>query len=269
MEVGGCSWDSYFNHSLTGKLIAPYMYFSQKISVKYASYATYVTEKWLQKRYPTKGVSINASNVYLDEFNNSVIDARLQRYKDTHPTVYTLGTIAAVDVRYKGQEYVIRAISKLKKKGILLKYYLVGGGDPSYLLSLASKLGVSQQVCTLGLMLHKDIWRWLDSIDIYIQPSKQEGLPRAMIEAMNRGCITIGSNTAGIPELIEDDLVFKNGNVDMICDILIKILKEQSHEKHITYAYNKSKEFEKSILQTKRESIFNKYKHLVLSANED
>ena len=30
VEVGGCSWDSYFNHGVMGKVIAPIMYFNQK-----------------------------------------------------------------------------------------------------------------------------------------------------------------------------------------------------------------------------------------------
>lgn len=30
---------------------------------------------------------------------------------------------------------------------------------------------------------------WLDEIDLYIQPSLTEGLPRAVIEAMDTGCI--------------------------------------------------------------------------------
>ena len=67
-EVGGCAWDSYFNHSFIGKFIAPFVYLAQKKTVRNASFVSYVTEKWLQNRYPTDGISIVASNVYLNFF---------------------------------------------------------------------------------------------------------------------------------------------------------------------------------------------------------
>ena len=53
VEVGGCAWDSYWNHSIKGKIVAPSMFLSEIKSVKNAAFATYVTEKWLQNRYPT------------------------------------------------------------------------------------------------------------------------------------------------------------------------------------------------------------------------
>ena len=41
-----------------------------------------------------------------------------------------IGTAAAVNVKYRGQQYVIEALGELKKQGITnYEYHLVGGGE--------------------------------------------------------------------------------------------------------------------------------------------
>jgi glycosyltransferase involved in cell wall biosynthesis len=107
-------------------------------------------------------------------------------------------------------------------------------------------------------MKHNDVLLWLDHIDIYAQPSKQEGLPRALIEAMSRSCPSIGSTTAGIPELLGSEVIFGNGEVNEICNIL----RELDNDKMVKLAeinYNKSKEFDSKIIEERRQNIFRDY----------
>lgn len=263
-EVGGCAWDSYWNHGLQGKLVAPSMYFAQKRTVREASFTSYVTKIWLQRRYPTNGKSIVASNVYLNGYDQENINRRIKRDSQRKADSYRLGTIASVDVRYKGQEYIIKAMGRLKEKGYILDYDLVGAGDPSYLKEVARENGVEDRVHFLGVKLHEDIWHWLDGVDIYAQPSKQEGLPRAVIEAMNRGCLTIGSDVAGIPELLEEDMIFRRDSVDGICKVIEKLVNEKSHERRIKYNFDKSHDFDITILNERRNKLFVAYKHKVI-----
>lgn len=263
VEVGGCAWDSYFNHSILGKIIAPYMFFKQRSTVKDAFLASYVTEKWLQKRYPTKAKkSIVASNVYLQNFDEENINRRIEIYNNSSK-VYKLGTIAAVDVPYKGQAYIIKALKLLKEEGIILHYELVGRGDESRLKKLAYKYGIEDQIHFLGTKLHEDIWDWLDQIDIYAQPSKQEGLPRAVIEAMNRGCLVIGSDTAGIPELIEEDMIFKSGDIKQIVNIIKSILTEKDFSLRIKRNFERTKSFDLDLLKNRRRFLFEEFKESV------
>src|SRR5690625_7634894 len=94
---------------------------------------------------------------------------------------------------------------------------------------MAKRYDVVDQVKFLGPMLHNEVFDWLETIDIYVQPSRQEGLPRALIEAMNRGLPAFGANTAGIPELLESDFIFSNtrGNIKEMCSILLGFTKEK------------------------------------------
>ena len=66
----------------------------------------------------------------LDRINNMSQDSKI-----------VLGTIGAVDVRYKAQEDVIRMMSELSKRGYnRFEYHLVGGGDTRYLKFLQKNM---------------------------------------------------------------------------------------------------------------------------------
>ncbi|MFC5703548.1 glycosyltransferase [Cohnella faecalis] len=259
IELVGCPWDAYWNHSLKGKVIAPFITWRTKSAVKTAPYVVYVTNSFLQGRYPTSGKTIGCSNVALTEFDEHVLTKRTDKIKGMSNRPIIIGTTASVNVRYKGQQYIIEAISMLNKQGYNFEYHLVGEGDNSYLRSVAEKFGVTDKVKYLGPMPHAQVFQYLDNIDIYAQPSRQEGLPRALIEAMSRGVPSIGSNTAGIPELLEKESIFKNGNIGDICGILKK-MDQKTMLIQAKINFEKSKEYAKSILDERRIEFFKEFR---------
>ena len=248
--VVGCAWDSYWNYSLKGKMIAPFRYWSLRKVQKDSPYSIYVTNEFLQRRYPTNGISIACSNVNIATGDERILKRRLQRiFMRTRPL--KMATIAAVNVRYKGQEYVIEALSKLRDKGIFLEYHLIGSGSTDFLQSLVLKHNLQDRVFFHGAVPHEQILSILDDIDIYIQPSKQEGLPRALIEAMSRGCLCLGSATAGIPELLDSNYVFRRGNVNDIVKILSEV-KQSDFESQAKRNFLEASKYDSKILNEKR-----------------
>lgn len=258
--VVGCPWDSLWNYDWRGKILAPFEYFKLKTVQRESPYSIYVTNEFLQHRYPTNGKSIGCSNVNMHTGISGVLEKRLDgiRKKDEN-SIYRIGTAAALDVPYKGQEYVIRAIAKLKEKGINFEYHLIGGGTGNKLKDIARKLNISDKVFIHGSIPHDQVANFFDSIDIYIQPSKQEGLPRATIEAMSRGCLCMGSNIAGIPELLDDDYLFEKGNVSEIVNIL-KSITLQDLSEQATRNYNLAKEYDCDLLNDRRRKFLESFK---------
>lgn len=259
VEVVACPWDALWNHSIKGKLVAPFMYYATKKRVKDSDYTIYVTNKFLQKRYPTNAVNIGCSDVSLPSLDESILKRRINKIKqmiDKRPIL--IGTTAAVNVRYKGQEFVIKAISKLNKEGYNFEYHLAGGGDQRYLKSIAYKYGVLDKVKFLGVIPHNKVFDYLDDIDLYIQPSRQEGLPRALVEAMSRGCPSLGSITGGIPELLNKKFTFNNGKVIEICNLLKKLDRETMIEE-AKRSFEKAKEYDKMELDKKRGEFYEKF----------
>lgn len=255
VEVVGCPWDGLWNHSLKGKVVAPYAWYKTKKLVKNAPYALYVTERFLQNRYPCKGKTIACSNVSLPVTNDDVLKKRIQKISNKDESPLRLATIAALDVRFKGQQHVIRAISELKKEGLLFNYDLVGMGESSYLRSEAEKHNVDDQVNIIGPLPRSEIPSFLDTVDIYIQPSKQEGLPRALIEAMSRGCPCIGSTAGGIPELLDERFIFKKGSEEGIQNILRSFTSELMLEE-ANKNFQKALKYDGNLLESKRSEFF-------------
>jgi Glycosyltransferase len=256
IEVVSCAWDAYWNYSLKGKLIAPVAYIIMRSCVKRASYAIYVTSEFLQKRYPTKGKNIACSNVELNEVDDSILEKRKKKIYSNMNKKYVLGTAAGLDVKYKGQQYVIEAISILKKRGVNnVEYQLVGSGSGKFLKSEIDKKKVQDNVHILGQKKHEDIFGWMDNLDIYIQPSRQEGLPRSIIEAMSRGLPVLGANTAGIPELLPRECIFLNNVSEprQIANMIEKLISDEG--RLIAYAetnYRESNKYKREILQKRR-----------------
>lgn len=259
IEIVGCPWDSLWNHSFKGKLLSFKSYLQMKKSVENAPYVNYVTSEFLQHRYPTKGKSIGCSDVTLPSLDESILESRLKKINylsNERPII--IGTTAAVNVRYKGQEYVIKAIAKLNKEGYNFEYYLAGGGDNSYLKSMAEKFDVIDKVKFLGTLPHKKVFEYLDNIDIYIQPSKQEGLPRALVEAMSRACPSLGSNTGGIPELLNKKLIFHNGAVKEIYNLLKNMDKDTMITEAIR-SFEKAKDYNADLLNKRRTQFLKEF----------
>lgn len=254
--VVGCPWDSYWNYNWKGKFMAPGAYLSLRKTQKDAPYSIYVTNNFLQSRYPTTGQWIGCSNVNISTGVAGVLEKRialLNARKEDH-AVLKIGTAAALDVPYKGQSFVIRALALLKARGVKFEYHLVGGGKGTALKELTNELGLQDQVFIHGRIEHSKITEFLDDMDIYIQPSKQEGLPRATIEAMSRGCLCLGSKIAGIPELLDSTYLFPKGDVKEIA----RILENITYDECISQAkrnYEEAKAYDCDLLNKRRQEF--------------
>jgi glycosyltransferase involved in cell wall biosynthesis len=265
LEVVACPWNSLWNHGKVGKIIAPIAYAKMKSYVKKAPYVLYVTNNFLQRRYPTNGLSTNCSNVNLKKIEVKSLTDRINKIEnDNDDKKVILGTTAAVNVKSKGQQYIIQALGELKESGISnYEYQLVGSGDSNYLKNIAERFNVKEQVKFIGSLKHNQVFEWLQNIDIYVQPSRQEGLPRALVEAMSMAVPSFGADTAGIPELLDKEFIFSNkssSNIMEIANIISNlknknVLKEQSKRN-----YAVSKKFEFELLEDRRKKFYNEFK---------
>jgi len=105
----------------------------------------------------------------------------------------------------KGHEYLIEAVSKLKQDFPSLHLVIVGSGDRhDALLQQAALAGLGDAVHLLG---HRDdIEACLAEMDLFVLPSLNEGMGRALIEAMAAGLPVIASRVGGIPAVISHEL---------------------------------------------------------------
>ena len=107
----------------------------------------------------------------------------------------------------KGHRFLVDAVARLKEEHPHLHLVILGsGGQYDALLHQAGKAGISQSVHLVGH--REDVERALAGMDGFVLPSLNEGMGRALVEAMAAGLPVIASRVGGIPALIEDE---KNG----------------------------------------------------------
>lgn len=212
--VGVCGdpYDAFAPGSST-HMLRPLMrqWFSHRLRVmcKRACACTYVTERALQLRYPCspKAFSTYYSSIHLE---SDVIATAPREQRSGQLHVMNVGTF---DTWYKGPDILLNAFSSCCKLGLDLKLTFIGDGRyRSEIEKMADKLGVAARVRFLGqLPFSAAVRAELDTADLFVFPSRQEGLPKALVEAMARGLPCIGTAVGGIPELLStEDLVAPN-----------------------------------------------------------
>lgn len=257
VEFVGCPWDALWNHSLKGKLAAPYFRVKNQRLMRKVSHAVYVTEAFLQERYPCEGATLACSNVEVTLASEAALASRQHRLTQPTPPI-VLATTANLEVPYKGHDLVIRALAALADERERFTYRLIGPGDPARLRRLAAEFGVLDRLEFIGAVDRDDLPAVLDGADIYVQPSRQEGLPRALIEAMARGCVAIGARTGGIPELLTDDWLVNSGDWRGIADLL-KGLAHRALGSAARRNWQKASEFQLEALAANRRAFYDRF----------
>lgn len=255
VEVTGFAKESLWYHSLRGKIMAIPKELQYRYLMKKVPYALYVTEEALQKRYQCAGRMCGCSDIELIN-----IEEKPLHKKSIIKKRYILGTAAALDYKAKGQKYVLYAIAYLRKKGLdCWQYHLAGAGEGKALKRLVKKLDLEDCVRFMGSLPHDVILEWMDTIDIYVQPSMSEGLSRAVIEAMSRGCPIICSDVGGNYELVERENLFRKADYRQLADILENFVRENKFEEESNKSYEKAKKYEKAVLDKRRNAFYQEF----------
>jgi glycosyltransferase involved in cell wall biosynthesis/GT2 family glycosyltransferase len=149
--------------------------------------------------------------VDLELFSPKATSGEIRKEFNVSSKDYLVALIGAVD-QVKGQDILVKAAGIVAKKHPQVKIIIVGdiyGGTPSKnkyradLLDLIKDLHMESQVIMTGF--RQDIGRFMNEIDLLVQPSEREALGTSMVEAMACGKPVIGTNVDGIPEVIGDN----------------------------------------------------------------
>ena len=108
-----------------------------------------------------------------------------------------------------GLDSLIRAMHSVD--AVLL---LVGSGkQASKLRSLALDLGISDRVHFIGHVSHAELPGYLSIADVFVRPSRSEGLGSAFLEAMAAGLPVVATRVGGIPDIVQD------GQNGLFCEV--------------------------------------------------
>jgi hypothetical protein len=257
VEVVSCSWDAYWNYgNFTGKILAPWAYYSQRKMLSKAPYAIYVTQQFLQKRYPCAGFTAGVSDVQLPNVDKGVLAYREKKILQSEAKLI-FGLIGSLSSKYKGIQTAFSALQKIKNQLPDFELQILGGGDQAPWIRRAESMGLVKNVRFLGtLPAGQPVLDWLDSVDVYLQPSFQEGLPRSLAEAISRACPAIGSTAGGIPELLDSAVLHKPGDDDHLSRLILKSLDKKWQSAQAKKNFETSKQYTREVLNARRNDFW-------------
>jgi glycosyltransferase involved in cell wall biosynthesis len=107
----------------------------------------------------------------------------------------------------KRVDMLIRAVARAQAEIPTMKLHLVGEGPSAFELKLlAGRLGLSTSVVFHGARPLEEVPRWYSCANAVVLPSRSEGLPRVMLEAMACGAPFVATDAPGIGDVIEDGI---------------------------------------------------------------
>lgn len=238
---------------------------------------SYVTQHILQQTYPCKAMTEpNNPNYFTGSFSTlEMLDEHYYRQEwdvNKKPEKFILVHSGFMDDSRKCQDYVLREVKKVVDRGYNIEIHFIGDGAlrPQY-EKMASDLGIRENCVFLGLIRDKmTLLEELRKCHLFVFPTKAEGLPRAVLEAMAQGLPCISSPVDGVPELLKDEYLVdwrdEDGFVDKICSMISDwpLMVEQSE-----INYKKALEYHNDILRKKRYDFYGNLYRLCKVKSED
>jgi glycosyltransferase involved in cell wall biosynthesis len=158
--------------------------------------------------FPPRRLVTIRNGVDADRFRpNPQVRQSVRRSWGVPDDAFVFGSVARLS-RQKALDIAIEAFSHVSARSPdrSLRLVLVGEGDERANLSaLIERLNLGDRVVLPGFASNPaDVYQGLD---VFLIPSRFEGLPFALVEAMASSCLIIGTPVGGIPEAVPDGRV--------------------------------------------------------------
>lgn len=171
---------------------------------------------------------------------------------------YVIGTIANFYKTKSLDTLVLAAISSANLENI--RFIIIGDGPEKEMVErLVEKYQLTKQFMLPGVI--QDANTYLKAFDLFVLPSKKEGLPYALLEAMAAHLPCIASDVGGIPEIITNDhngIVIKNLTPGKLWSAIAELMKEKKKARSMgAQAYETiEKQFSLDVMRTKTLALY-------------
>ena len=236
-------------------IFRPLMVLLTKMQCSQAIAASYVTERALQQGYPSSNAKVSAgiSDVQLPD----KIFGEYDRWQNTGN--FRIIFVGSLERPYKGVDILLKSFALLLRDFPKLELWIIGDGRlRKFYEKQAEKLKISNKVMFFGHIKHERIFEKLFKAHLFVLPSRQEAMPRALIEAMACGLPCIGAKIGGVPELLPENALVPKNDVNALCNKLRVFLSNPKKLREIG-ENNRRKIIEKfhpSLLSKRRKEFY-------------
>lgn len=164
-----------------------------------------VAETLHRAYFPANRILAISNGIDLGRFQNDGPSKTMVRAKWNIPSDTLLLALIGRLHPQKGHDDLIEVLARLRDEKIKFCCLFVGSGD----LRQALKIKIKNHNLETSIILagqRNDIPLILRALDIFVMPSRWEGLPIALLEAMACACPVVASAVGGIPSVIQDGI---------------------------------------------------------------
>lgn len=155
------------------------------------------------------------------------IRARLGRPAQSIAAIYVGGLVES-----KGMNELAAAAEPLLRRYPGFQLVCVGDGPcRGTMAQLAGRVGRESAVVLPGNVPPEEVPLWLQASDFLVLPSYSEGLPQAVLEAMNCGLPVVATRVGGVPEAVLDGrtgLLVEARNIEQLRDAMERMISDES-----------------------------------------
>jgi glycosyltransferase involved in cell wall biosynthesis len=152
--------------------------------------------------------------------------------------VGSVGWLTAV----KGHRVLIEAVARLKPAHPELQVMILGSGPlQDELMTLGARLGMGPSIHLLGM--RRDVPACLAAMDLFVLPSLNEGMGRALVEAMAAGRPVIASRVGGVPAIVhnrQNGLLVPPGDPAALANAIEELLRRPDWARELGAAGRKT-----------------------------
>ncbi|MGQ9592131.1 MAG: glycosyltransferase [Planctomycetota bacterium] len=263
LEVVGDPYD-VFSPGAVRHLLSPFFrrLFARELRAACAEACAvaYVTREALQRRYPP-GPGAFATHYSAVELREEAFVSAPRPPRAIGP--YVVVSVGSLEQLYKAPDVLIRAASICAKGGTDLRLVLVGGGKHlAELEKLSEALRIRETVEFAGQVPPgAPVRERLDRADLFVLPSRTEGLPSALLEAMARGLPCIASAVGGIPELLPPEDLVPPGDAVALAGLIAAVLQDPQRRAHMAARnLETARAYGEDVLQKRRIEFYREVK---------
>jgi glycosyltransferase involved in cell wall biosynthesis len=186
---------------------------------------------------PSRRIEVIPNGIALSGFRDGQQNSEVRASLGIPPGLPVIGAVGRLDIQ-KGHERLIEAARKITDAGQDATYIIVGEGvERPRLESLVQSLDLSDRVLLLGYK--SDIRPYLAIMDLFVLPSRREGTPMALLEAMAMSKPVVATAVGGVPDVLTDGIdgimLPENGTAGL-SDALLRLLRDPALARQIARA---------------------------------
>jgi glycosyltransferase involved in cell wall biosynthesis len=226
---------------------------------------------------PTKVINI-PNTVNVSRFNKKINKKLVREQLGISENTTLFITVGRYHVK-KGHDLIPEIADSLRKKHVNYRWLLIGNGldklrneieyrELSNYIILKNEIGIRNAFNKDGEVNipDDDLIDLLKCSDIFIFPTRLEGFPMVIIEAMAAGLPIVTTNSPGVREVVihDDTALFSEiDDIDSIVSNIIRLMKDNNLREKLVQ--NAKKELPKYDLNNVAEQYLNLYKQLIVS----